>query len=326
MKPRGFAVALVAVHLTLWVCAGAVAFADDAEDPNYDTAAPVGRLDRWHQAIETGLRRTATWADSFFSDERYEAESNESRLRLRIGAFVEEGEGLSDDLDADLRIALPGTRDRIAFIVEGGSDESNDDRRVPADDIAREFRGNDDSNFSLGLRYRFLETRGHSILGQAGLELRSVNAQGAFGLRYRGLFGLGQWGVRFAERLRWFTDDGVETITTLDFDREVFGRMLFRHTLKAAWFEKEQGYFYEINFSLIQRLNQISAIQYECNNFFETEPNNHLVESVFRLRYRRQTYRDWLILEVAPQVAVPHDRDYEPTPGILLRAELTFGG
>jgi hypothetical protein len=43
------------------------------------------------------------------------------------------------------------------------------------------------------------------------------------------------------------------------------------------------------------------------------------------VRYRQRILRDWLFYEIIPQVSFPRERDFEATPGILLRLEMLFG-
>ncbi|MEJ2058740.1 MAG: hypothetical protein P8X39_12985 [Desulfofustis sp.] len=44
-----------------------------------------------------------------------------------------------------------------------------------------------------------------------------------------------------------------------------------------------------------------------------------------KLRYRQRFYRDWLVLEVAPQVTFPSDHDHEMNPGLIVKFEADFG-
>ena len=43
------------------------------------------------------------------------------------------------------------------------------------------------------------------------------------------------------------------------------------------------------------------------------------------VRYRQRFYRDWMVVEVAPQIGFPEAHDRKPNPGIVLRLEADFG-
>ena len=67
------------------------------------------------------------------------------------------------------------------------------------------------------------------------------------------------------------------------------------------------------------------GLRYEWINKFQTKPDNHLDEIVFKFGYRQRIWRKWLFFEIVPQASFPDDRDFEFVPGILFRIETNFG-
>ncbi|MBC2709557.1 MAG: hypothetical protein HGJ94_00650 [Desulfosarcina sp.] len=56
------------------------------------------------------------------------------------------------------------------------------------------------------------------------------------------------------------------------------------------------------------------ALLYQIGNYFDTDPSHKMTDVQLRVRYRQRLYRDWLILEIAPQIGFPEDRDRRANP------------
>ncbi|MEM7171386.1 MAG: hypothetical protein AAF530_14535 [Pseudomonadota bacterium] len=295
-------------------------------EPGADDDNQPGRIDQLHDQIERGVRGSATWLDSFFEDERYGAELNQTRLRLRFEVFDEVDKSPSFNIKGSLRLRLPNTSRRLMLVIAGSPDDDDDITDTPEDDIRDEFDSTDEENLAVALQYYLKQSVKRNLSATGGVRFRNGGPVAFVGGRFRELVDLGTWDLRFTERLRWFTDNGFESRTTVDLERPVFDDLLFRSTAGASWYENESGLFYDLNFRLFQPLSPTQALEYQVNNQFRTSPNNRLEESSLRLRYRQKIWRDWLAFEVIPQVRFPRSRNFEPTPGALLRFEVSFGG
>lgn len=283
-------------------------------------------IDSVHDALAEGVTGAATWFDSFFSDPQYEAELNKTQLKVIFDNFFEEGDGHSFNTRVRLRLAFPGISDRLVFTAAASPDEDDSIDDLEDEDISQDIAGTDEEFAQFGLDYFFANDDRASISGQSGVRF-SGGAAGYFGGRYRRLFELTDtWNFRFIERLRWYTNTGAESITRFQFERLLAEDFLLRLEARGSWFEDEPGYYYNPNVRLFQAIDGPGALEYQWNNLFETKPRHRLDEVQLRVRYRQPVWRDWLIFEIAPQLAFPEDRDYEATPGIMLRVETRFGG
>jgi hypothetical protein len=280
-------------------------------------------VEELHDFLSDTVQNTATWIDSFFSDERYEAEQNKSRIKIKIGPAWEDGSGGSLSTKFNARVALPETNKNLYLIVAG--DDGSDPEDTPEDDVRNRVTERDSDNVAAGLQYFFLDKQNSNLSAVAGLSFNENTPTGVFGGRYRHYWSPEPWGTRFTQRAGWLTSDEFILRSRLDFERPVASDLLFRQTLSGSWFESEDGYFYNIDFALIQRLGPNKAISYSWNNQFQTEPSNRLEEIAFRPKYRQAIWRDWLWLEVAPQMTFPRSRDFDPTPGIFAGFEIRFG-
>ena len=165
-----------------------------------------------------------------------------------------------------------------------------------------------------------------SIIAQLGLDFDGYTPNPYVGGRYRELLPINdKWNFRLTERIRFYSVDGLESRTSLDFERLLEEDMLFRTSLNGTWLQEYPDYFYSLGFSLFRPLDDKSAVEYQLINGFRTHPHR-LDQITVRIRHRQKIWRDWLVFEAAPQVSFPDEREFKPVPGILFRLEATFGG
>ncbi len=294
------------------------------EAPTDDSVRP-GLLDAGHAYASAGVRGLGAWIDGFFAAENYEAELNESRVRVRIDSFSDRYEGTDVDAKARLHLKLPALDDRLRVEVLSAGEAEED---TTTTDAPVEPAGSDLSldSITAALSYFFRNDEQRSVRARVGLDFDGYEPNPFVGLRYREQFELNEdWNFRFVQRFRYFSLDGLESRTTLGLDRVLPEDMLFRWEIDGTWLEEQPNYLYSVNFSVFQPLDAKSAVEYQLLNSFLTDPHR-LDRVTVRFRYRRQVWREWLFLEAAPQLAMPRIRDFEPVPGILLRVEMTFGG
>lgn len=286
---------------------------------------PPGTLDATHAGASERVRRLGAWLDRFFADENYEAEVNESRLRIRLDSFSELYEGTDVDVRARLHLKLPALNERLRFEILS-SGEPDDLEASEGAEAGSSPPGAAEERPSAAVSYIFRAIKERSVIAKLGLDFDGYTPNPYVGGRYRELMPLNDnWNFRFTERVRFYSLDGLESRTSLDFERILEEDMLFRTSLNGTWLQEDPDYFYSLGFALFRPLDEKSAIEYQIINSFRTDPHR-LDQITVRLRHRQIIWRDWLAFEVAPQVSFPDERDFEPVPGILFRLEATFGG
>ncbi|HOO39694.1 MAG TPA: hypothetical protein PLV78_15360 [Deltaproteobacteria bacterium] len=284
-----------------------------------------GAVDSVHEKVSDKVISTATRLDSFFDDERVVEEENMSTLRLIGSIAKEKDESVEYNTQFRLRLVLPRTKERLKLVISGNGEDELELDNTPEDNIREDFERSDEQNISLSLWYTFLSTPKQNLNFHTGIRFRRASPVLYAGPRYRYLFTYGLWNIRFVETIRYYTDEGWEAKTSLDFERAVLRKCLFRTNIEGSWFEGENGYFYNVNFLLYHPLSLRRALVYEWTNSMQTRPNHQLAEVVLRIRYRQKIFRDWLFLETAPQVSFSRDKDFDTIPGIYLGLEAVFG-
>jgi len=290
-----------------------------------DGQSPPGAVDKGHADTSERVRQLGAWIDRFFADENYEAEINKSWLRIRLDSFSELYTGTDVDARVRLHLKLPTVNKRLRFEILSPS-ESDDIDRTGGDGTGPRPPNAAEEKTSAAISYVFRALEERSIIARLGLKFDGYTPNPFVGIRYRELVPLNDiWNLRFTQRFRYFSLDGLESRTTIDMERILEENTLFRTSLDGTWLEEQPDYFYSLGFSLFRPLDDHSAVEYYLNNGFRTDPHR-LDRITVGFRHREKIWRDWLAFEVAPQVSFPDDRDFKPVPAILLRLEATFGG
>ncbi|MFP3942342.1 MAG: hypothetical protein ACLFWF_00510 [Alphaproteobacteria bacterium] len=283
--------------------------------PPQDTIVVEGETSKFNQAVNMG-----EWLDYFFNDERLEDEINYTRLRFRGDAFFQDGEGVELEPDVDVKLSVPGLERRLVLFLNGdlndGFDESDDD----IDRLDPE----EEENVLLGVQTFLNATRRFNVSIRGGVRFRDGSPVVFAGPRYRKIFNLDPWALRVTAEARWFTDEGLATRGFLDFDRKFSENLFLRLTPGASWSEEEENLKYRFRAFLFHRLSNKSVMRYSALAKFDTDTDDSLVDAMLRVAWRQKIIRDWLVVELAPEVTFPEDRDYEPVWGFRLRLETTF--
>lgn len=268
-----------------------------------------------HERISTGVLNTARWLDSFFHNEMYNVEENKTVAEFGVSSFMEEGAGPDLSTNANVKLALPYLERRVHLLFAGEGDEREDELAATAEETRR----------SAFLRYFLRAAKDETISADGGMNFVGFRPILFWRARYRKTYPLPAMKARFTQWLKWYTTDGYEIQTILDLDKRLGETYFFRASLNGNWYERKNGYFYNLGFVLFHPFDEDRAVFYEWNNAFATLPYNRLEAITLRAKFRIRVWRKRLVLEAAPQVAFSRDWEFETTPGIMLRLEMDFG-
>jgi hypothetical protein len=283
-------------------------------------------IDVMHSAIDKRILSTATYFDSFFGNQRYLAELNQSYIRFRYNMFLEHESPMQLRPDLQIRIVLPQLREKTHLEFSGTPKETSITNPTQVPSTIDQFQNPGDKSFTASVAQYLRDTNRVNFVVRAGLQWHQGGPVVILGPRFRMLFPLGdRWNLRFIEEVILRNDRGWQATHTFDLERPLPRNLFFRFTNNWIQTDHIDGFVYTYIFGVAQPLSPKKALEYEWANIFETQPQNALTEVALRIRYRQQIWRKWLYFEVAPQYRFPRDRGFEPTPGILFRLEALFG-
>ena len=286
---------------------------------------PPNKIDNLRANVSQRVNTVARWIDEFFDDPNYVTEEADSRLIVRQAANVSDRDATTFRTRVSAKVRLPRAERRLSLIFEGDDDRSLFDEE--SDDFAESL---DESveHPSLGVQYFHKDSDRFNTSFSAGF--RSGHPSIYLGPFARFQHAIGEsWSGRYSQRLRWYTNDGWESITRANFDRS-FGELSnFRQDFAAIWKENQhasEGIRYQTTTSFTTMLASESAIRYGWTSVYRTLPKSDWQSSTLFVRYRRSLTRDWIMFEVIPYLAFEQRHDWQANPGIRLTLEILFEG
>lgn len=277
-------------------------------------------VDKTHAGISNRLEATVKYADRFFADENVFEETNKSYARLPLDIIYDQDDGLSFKIRVRARINLPNTDKKLKLLLsDTNSEEEPDNIAAPADDPLQ------DNNFSISLETQVKKTGKWKIRPSLGLKT-NIPPDPFLRARVIRYFAVSKkWLSRFSTTGTYLAMAGAEFDARIQFSRALREDFLFRSTSRWKWTE-EKDYSEGIQiFSLFQHLNEKVNLAYEGGIFSDNEDNWEVTEYRLWHRYRKLIYKDWLFLELIPELRFKQENDYDPTYRFTLRIEPVFG-
>lgn len=289
-----------------------------------DSAAshPDRLADRGHRYLSGLMTDTVQRVDSFFESDNYTDELATTRVKIRHSTFFTAKDTTESRLRVSGRVHLPRFSKRVSLVLEGNDDQSLMDLDS---DLAEEYDGVEDDfdRASVGLEYFQRAGQRLDFRMSAGVRADPAIYLGPR-LRYKHAIGT-RWLGRYIETLRWYTDDGWDSDTRIDFDRSLGSQSLFRQTFRARWQEERRdnrGFSFSITSALSQFLDERSALRYQWRSVYFTEPQGRWHKTSLAVRYRRQFWRDWFFVELVPEISWEEEFDWETNPGFRIVLEV----
>jgi hypothetical protein len=133
---------------------------------------------------------------------------------------------------------------------------------------------------------------------------------------------INEWRLKVAETVFWFNTIGAGETTQLDVERILGDPMLFRATSNATWLNDKQNFDLRQDFSVYQNLNERSALLYQASMIGVSNPQWQLNEYVVLMQYRYRLHKQWVFLELSPQVHFPKADNFKANPALYFRLEM----
>lgn len=292
-------------------------------------ADPKPMLDRMQGRLYRTVCVSARWFDGLFGTDLPFLAGEEIYGRLRLGAEWTEFEGFDPKLRLRANIPLPNVSQRLnAFVGRVDEETYIRGQDTPASGGFAEGFESAEPEWLLGLGYRGASGRRHNLDWSAGVRIRTPLNPYIKG-KYAYLLPRGDdFLLRFDETVFWENDDGFGSTSHLSIEQTLNPDFLLRWEAIGTVSEGIDGLEWWTGTTLYQNLNRRRAIAWLAFIRGETDEPVELREYGFRATYRRPISRDYLFLELGPEITWPRERldqDREMSLGFAVIVEMQFG-
>lgn len=278
----------------------------------------VDKRNNWSRQVN----QLGRYIDGFLGGEEAEKRSNGSFMKLGLFGRWSEGAEFETDPEFKFRLDLPRTQDRYRLVIESDSPEDKSPEERERD--ARFDPDNENTQTASG----FLR-----ILSQ----LEDWDFKADFGVRFR--FPLSafvrteaewekvldeNWTFRTETKPYYYVDRGFGFNQTLFFDRRIGSEAFLRFKTEAQW-EEEDGFW---EFAEIVSYNRIltprDVIVHSIGWLAESEPSPKTTGYFTRFTWRHRLYREWLFVELSPELFFSRDTGFQDEASLLAGIEIIF--
>lgn len=313
--------------------APAAGAADPAEPPpeeyRCDQPGSDGQafVDKMQRGVYYTVCGTARWFDGLFGTRRFDQDSDATFGRMSLFESWDDRDGFDTRLRLRARVALPAMEQRLKLLVGRGDDRDviEESRGAALPSNFREVR---DDAWLLGLGYSRREGFENGFDFGAGIRLRTpVDPYTKATYRHSLVFD-NATALRARQTVFWRDSRGFGQTSEFDFDRLVSPTLLLRWNNTATLAEDVARLEWTSAVIAFQSLSTRRALSY--TTFVRGVVNTDVPVRDFgvEVRYRRQTFRKWLFLELRSSLTWPRETLEEErriNPGVGVGFEMHFG-
>ncbi|MDP1633856.1 MAG: hypothetical protein Q8L69_04140, partial [Gallionellaceae bacterium] len=254
-----------------------------------------------------------TSIDRFFGDDRHYQESNDSVVQIDLIRVTGYGGENKFVWSGRAKVKLPIAEQKLHLIVETDPDKNVtvDPKKMQSPQLKQP---SSPESYALALRLEKAEAERWHYSADGGIKLAGINSRPFARARARMAVPVGLWRATLAETVFWFNTTGIGSTTQLDMERPISDPLLLRATSSATWLHDNQNFDMRQDISLIQALDDRSALLYQASVVGVSRPQAQVSDSVLLVLYRYRLHREWAFIELSPQLHFPRDRGYRASP------------
>jgi hypothetical protein len=300
--------------------------------PAQEKRSPIRErlLDRPHDILSRRVEAYSRTLDNFFGDPNRAYDSTGSTLQIRSHLTFFEGGVREAKSEVYANISLPNTEERLRLVVQRGVEAAT---QTAAERDIKNTTGSaqvaapgapQDNNYYLGLKALATKAFGAAFSAEAGAKFgRPIDPY----VRLRAFrdFNFSLWQIRASETPLWKRQDGSSAASEVNFTRPLDEIWQLRFTSKATWRSATRYFDLAQIGALYYAPDPRTATNFELGAFAPSDRSLKLAVYSVTVRVRRQIYRDWLYLEMTPQILYQEANGFSATRSFMLNLEMLFG-
>ncbi|MDF1764668.1 MAG: hypothetical protein P1U57_14805 [Oleibacter sp.] len=297
---------------------------DEPEFPEYVAPeAPLSSkdsgIDRSRSWVVKNLDTLSTGIDNafvgmFFNDDALDYDSPGSRGRISLESRFEEGEQVAYKFGVNVNLELPNTNRRLNLLLQSEDDDiGNQD---PIDSV-------NNTNYSSALRFIIRESLQWRTTADTGIRW-GVPPDPFARLRARRNIYFDTWNARVSQELNYYSSEGYGAQSDVRFDYPVGFYRLVRVGLNAEYLLNNDYVDLKYGMGLYEKLSPKTAVALIFGANANTEDALNMISYDTGVRLRRKVYREWMFLNLYPQMVWREEDNWAMTPVFTIQLQAEF--
>jgi hypothetical protein len=295
---------------------------DDLWDESKPKEPFFSFLDEPQDFISSGVESVVKSIDEFFSDDKIFYEASGTYLRLRADTIFNEAGDVGYAGNIRLKLRLPNTKRKLKFTFESDANERPDDEST-AQAENTPIEAVEENDYFAGLQATLGRKDGWQFKPSIGLRLSS-GVEPYVKFRFKRKYEFTKWSINLHETPYWFDSFGWGFDSYFELNRKISEDDLFRASTFARWTNESDKFELSQVFSMYHVLSKKRAVSYFAGVYGESEPTVYATHYLIGLTYRQNIHKDYLFVELIPQIKYDKINDFQAEHSIILRFEMVF--
>lgn len=297
------------------ICVDEIKEPDNADKPFFSF------LDGTQETISSGIESLARNLDDFFTVNSDYYETSGSYLRLKQNVIFSEGGIINYKTEASFKLRLPNTEKKFKLFFDTPS------VRTPYDNSTQTAKetatGVTEGNYVLGIQAESGEKFGWKYKPTLGIDIdNKIDPFARFRFSRESKFG--KWDYRWHETPFWYNSFGWGFDSYFELNRNISAETLFRAATFAGWREDTEYFDLSHVFSMFHVYSGKKAMSYFAGVYGTSEPEINTTHFLLGLTYRQNIHKDYLFMEIVPQIIYQKINRFNPEHTITFRLEMLF--
>ena len=278
-------------------------------------------FDEPHDYVSSSVESMARNMDEFFTTNREFYETSGSYLSLKQNALFREKGIVEYTTIVKFKLRLPNTEKNLKLFFESSEDKSPYDISTQTENIPT--TSEEETNNILGVQADSGERFGWKYKPTIGLKLGST-IDPFVRLRFSKEFNFEKWNIKWDEVPYWYNSSGWGFDSYLELNRKISKDNLFRAATLARW--KDEIELFELSqvFSMFHTINRKRALSYYAGVYGLSDPEIHTTHFLLGLNYRKSIHKDYLFIEIKPQILYQRTNSFHAEHSIQFSVEMIF--
>jgi len=265
----------------------------------------------------------ASYMDRFFGDDRNYQESNKTVVQMDLTRVTGYGGDNQFILSARAKLIMPMTERKLNLLVETDPEQNITGEKSKAQPVILN-KVVAPRSVALAARYEKAEAKRWHYSADAGIRFQGLSTKPFARARASLAIPMDKWRLKAAETIFWFNTTGTGASTQLDVERLLSEPMLFRASTNGTWLMESQNSDLRQDLSFYHTLDERTALLYQVSAIGVSKPQWQVTDYVVSLAYRYRLHREWMFVEVGPQMHFPKEMNYHFRSSLGIRLEVLF--
>jgi hypothetical protein len=306
-----------------------------AEEHLEDLPPKPSFIDLQRNFVSDKFVNLASTIDSFFGTERNFQESNKSVFQFDATQVMGRNGNPNTALTYRAKLHLPNAQKSFHLLLE-----SNPDKNLPGSTPGNQLNQRQQAllfrevttpdSYGTSLRFENNEDSPWRISADGGLKADNTDIFSGISIHPFArssasyILPLDTVQLKLTQSIFNFNTTGTGENTQFEVGHQFDNKTLVRSTSGATFLYDSQYFDLHQDISLFHTVDQQASLLYQLSANGRSRPSSEVSEYVALVLYRRRVHRDWVFLEISPQLHYPKVTNFLLDAQFIARLEFMF--